>query len=92
MSSSSTLFKKVDASNYITAKRQMAISNEYVNAINQSQFLPIKNNGFVYNKNFKFVPSTGTDVSNCLVYAKNFELLNDYSVGKKYINQKCNTI
>jgi hypothetical protein len=89
MSSSSSLFKKVDASNYITAKRQMTVSNEFVKANTQSQFVPLKNNGFIYNKNFKFIPSTGTDVSNCLIYATNFELLNDYNVGKDYINKRC---
>ena len=41
MSSSSSLFKKVDASNYITAKRQMTVSNEFVKANTQSQFVPL---------------------------------------------------
>ena len=81
---SSTLFKKVDSSDYITAKKQMAIANEFLKNQNTN---PVKNNGKKYNKNFSFVPTLTNDLSNCLIEAHSFELLKDYTTGKKYIDQ-----
>ena len=85
-SSSSPLFIKADASDYITAKRQMAIAGEYLNTNNTN---PVKTNGKTYNRNFKFVPTANLDLSNCLIDASSFALMNDYTTGKGYINQKC---
>jgi hypothetical protein len=67
----SNIFKKVDSSDYIKAKKQMTI---YTNA----NTAPITNN-------FKFIPNT----NNCLINALNYDLLNDYIGGEKYVNQKC---
>jgi hypothetical protein len=83
-SCSKTIFKKTDAGDYITAKRQMAIAGEYLNTNNTN---PVKTNGYTYNKNFKFVPTL--DLSNCLIDSASFQLMNDYTTGKGYINQKC---
>jgi hypothetical protein len=84
-SSSSPLFIKADASDYITAKRQMAIAGEYLNTNNTN---PVKTNGKTYNRNFKFVPTTNLDLSNCLIDSASYELLQSYTTGKGYINQK----
>ena len=46
---SSTLFKKVDSSDYITAKKQMAIANEFLKNQNTN---PVKNNGIPSDKTF----------------------------------------
>lgn len=92
--STSKLFKKVDASDYITAKRRMTISKEYTKAADITQFNPVKTNGFVYNKNFSFLPTINTpttDASNCLVNAASFELLDNYNVGQNYSNKICAT-
>ena len=83
MSSSSTLFKKADSSDYITAKRQMAIAGEYMNTNNTN---PVKTNGSTYNKNFKFVPTKAVDLSNCLIEAASFRLMNDYKKGVSLSN------
>ena len=86
-SSTSALFKKVDSSDYITAKRRMTISKEYIKSNNAAQFNPLKNNGFKYNKNYTFIPTqNGT---NCLISSKSFELLDNYNVGTTYLNQQC---
>ena len=90
--STSKLFNKVDSSDYITAKRQITISREFVKASTLNQFNPIKLNGVMYNKNYKFIPTTNaitTDASNCLIQAKNFELLQDYNMGAGYVKQQC---
>jgi hypothetical protein len=84
---SSSNLKKVDSSNYITLKRQLVIYNEKPS--NTSAAIPIKKNGQMYNRNFKFIP-TLTDGSNCLIYARNYELFQDYSSGKKYLDNVCN--
>ena len=81
---SSVLFKKVDSSDYITAKRQMAIANEFTKTQNTN---PVKTNGKTYNKNFVFIPTLTNDLSNCLIESHSFELLQDYTTGKKYIDQ-----
>ena len=47
----SNIFNKADSSDYITAKRQMTIANEFLNTNNTS---PIKSNGKKYNKNFNY--------------------------------------
>ena len=83
----SNIFNKADSSDYITAKRQMTIANEFLNTNNTS---PIKKNGKKYNKNFKFIPTTTRDLSNCLIESASFSLLNDYNTGKQYINKQCN--
>ena len=85
MSLSSPIFTKADSSDYITAKRQMAIAGEYLNTNNTN---PVKKNGKTYNKNFKFVPTKTLDLSNCLIEATSFRLMNDYTTGKGYIDQK----
>lgn len=85
-SASSNLFTKADSSDYITAKRQMAISSEYIQANTPSQFNPVKRNGKLYNQNYTFIPNTSG--TNCLMHAKNFELLKNYTIGTKYINQQ----
>jgi len=90
--STSKLFNKVDSSDYITAKRQITISREFVKASTPNQFNPIKHNGVMYNKNYKFIPTTNaitTDASNCLIQTKSFELLQDYTVGAGYVKQQC---
>ena len=50
-----------------------------------SSFNPTKNNGYKYNDNFKFIPAT-TDASNCLIFAKSYQLKTEYKDGKNYIN------
>jgi hypothetical protein len=82
--SSAALFKKVDSSDYITAKRRMTIARENLKT-------PIPNKK---NDNYKFIPTTGAsvaalDASNCLVQAKSFDLLQDYTVGAEYVKQQC---
>jgi hypothetical protein len=88
MSLSSPLFTKADSSDYITAKRQMVIASEYLNTNNTN---PVKKNGKTYNKNFKFVPTKTLDLSNCLIESKSYELLQSYTTGKGYIDQKCSS-
>jgi len=83
----SKIFNKADSSDYITAKRQVTIANEFLNTNNTS---PIKTNGKIYNKNFKFIPTTTRDLSNCLIASASFSLLSDYNTGKGYANQLCN--
>ena len=83
----SNIFNKADSSDYITAKRQMTIANEFLNTNNTS---PIKSNGKKYNKNFKFIPTTTHDLSNCLIESASFALLSDYNTGKGYVNHLCN--
>ena len=83
----SNIFNKADSSDYITAKRQMTIANEFLNTNNTS---PIKKNGKKYNKNFKFIPTVVNDLSNCLIESASFALLSDYNRGKSYVNQLCN--
>jgi len=83
-------FKKADASDYITAKRQMAIADEYVHATNTA---PEKTNGFKYARNFKFISAAPTQqtVNNCLIRAQSFELKQNYTSGVNYLNTKCPT-
>ena len=83
----SNIFKKADSSDYITAKRQMTIANEFLNTNNTE---PIKTNGNIYNKNFKFIPTVTNDLSNCLITSASFALQSDYNTGKQYINKQCN--
>lgn len=84
---SSALFKKAGASDYITAKRQMTIANEFLKTNNTA---PKKNNGKIYNNNFKFIPTKATDLSNCLIEAASYSLLSDYNTGKGYVEKICN--
>jgi len=83
MSLSTPIFTKADSSDYITAKRQMAIASEYLNTNNTN---PVKKNGKTYNKNFKFVPTKTLDLSNCLIEAKSYELLQSYKKGVSISN------
>ena len=86
--SSSTLFKKVDSSDYIAFKKRVAIAEEYRN----SKQNPVKMNGKQYNNNFIFVPKLTTpitDISNCLIQAKSYELKGDYTNGETYIDKIC---
>jgi len=83
MSSSFTLFKKADSSDYITAKRQMAIAGEYMNTNNTN---PVKKNRSTYNKNFKFIQTKAVDLSNCLIESKSYELLQSYKKGVSLSN------
>ena len=81
---SSKLFKKVDASDYITYKKRIAIASEYAKADTPNELNPLKPNGYYYNQNFKFVPTfitPTTDASNCLLHAKNYDLKLDYTSG-----------
>jgi hypothetical protein len=73
-STRNSLFKKVDSSDYITFKKQSAISIE--------NSAPIKNNGLKYNRNFSFIPAS-IDASSCLVYAQSYDLKNDYITGQE---------
>jgi hypothetical protein len=78
---SAVLFKKADASDYITYKKRNTIAKEYANALNTN---PVKTNGLQYNQNFTFLPSTVVnDLSNCLIHAQSFELKLDYTSGLK---------
>jgi hypothetical protein len=86
------MLKKVDSSDYIKTKRQTTIAQEFVRANTNTTFYPNKTNGLVYNKNFKFLPTTNsstTDASNCVIFARSYDLLNDYNNGKTTINQLC---
>ena len=83
----SNIFTKAGASDYITAKRQMTIANEFLNTNNTA---PIKTNGKTYNKNFKFIPTVTNDLSNCLISSASFSLQSDYTTGKGYVNKLCN--
>ena len=76
---SAPLFKKVNSSDYISYKKRAAIAGEYSRATNTN---PVKNNGLQYNQNFNFIPtSISTDISNCLLQAKSYELKQDYTYG-----------
>ena len=89
---SSKLFKKVDSSDYIRYKKQIAISAEYSKANTPEDLNPIKMNGAKYNKNFEFLPTTTTtptDASNCLVNSKSYELERNYKNGLKYMKIIC---
>ena len=89
---SAKLFKKVDASDYITYKKRLAIAGEYAKANTPNEVNPLKSNGYHYNKNFKFVPTFNTiltDASNCLLQAKNYDLKLDYTSGIQDINIVC---
>ena len=89
---SAPLFKKVDAGDYITYKKRSVIAGEYRNAI-APNLNPIKINGKQYNENFKFVPTTPvlniTDISNCLLQSKSYELKQNYTYGVSYIDKVC---
>ena len=75
MSSTSNLFNKVDSSDYIALKKQLAISKEFSTANTSESLNPVKNNGVKYNKNFNFIPTTiQTDASNCLINSESYEL------------------
>lgn len=82
---SANLFKKVNSSDYISYKKRTAIAEEYASVANTN---PTKSNGSQYNNNFKFL-STMTPVSNCLIQAKNYESLQDYTSGVNYIQVIC---
>ena len=83
--SSSLLFKRVDSSNYITAKRQLTIYNS-TPASNT-----LKTNGLMYNNNFQFnqAPAAVIDASNCLIASQNYDLRQAYSNGKTYSALVC---
>jgi len=90
MSSSSKLFNKVNSSDYITLKKQLAISKEFSKANTSKSLNPVKNNGVKYNKNFNFIPTTiQTDASNCLINSESYGLKNDYKNGVKYMKVIC---
>lgn len=84
---SSSLFTKADSSDYITAKRQMTIANEFLNTNNTA---PKKNNGKIFNNNFKFIPTKANDLSNCLIASASFSLRSDYTTGNDYLKKICN--
>ena len=86
---SANLFKKVNSSDYISYKKRAAIAGEYAKSANTN---PVKTDGSQYNKTFKFIPTLAgptVDISNCLVYAQNYDLLQDYTTGLQYIHQIC---
>jgi hypothetical protein len=87
---SEKLFKKVNSSDYITYKKQSTISREHVKSNTSESFNPLKLDGYKYNNKFNFIPTAGVaDASNCLVYSKNYELLQDYKNGVNYIKKIC---
>ena len=89
MSASAPLFKKVNSSDYITYKKRIAIAGEYAQAAVTN---PVKINRKKYNENFMFIPTLTTlttDASNCLIQAKNYELLKDYTYGANYLQVVC---
>ena len=86
------MLKKVDSSDYIKTKRQTTIAQEFVRANTNNTFYPRKTNGLVYNKNFKFIPTTPTsttDASNCVIFAKSYDLLYGFNHGKLYNYNRC---
>ena len=86
---SANLFKKVNSSDYISYKKRTAIAGEYAKSANTN---PMKTNGSQYNKTFKFIPTlngSSVDISNCLIYAQNYDLFQDYTNGLKYIQKIC---
>ena len=87
---SEKIFKKVNSSDYITYKKQSTISREYINSNTSESFNPLKLDGYKYNNTFNFIPTAGVaDSSNCLVYSKNYELLQYYKNGVNYIKKLC---
>lgn len=84
--------QRVNAGDYIRAKKQVAIYNE-VKKNAPTAINPLKTNGKQYNENYKIcVPSTctPTDCSGgILTYAKNYELKLNYQQGKYYKNYAC---
>lgn len=84
---SAPLFKKVNSSDYINYKKRTAIAGEYSSTTNTN---PVKSNGLQYNRNFIFVPTLiSTDLSNCLIQTKSYELKQDYNSGVNYIQVVC---
>lgn len=86
---SAPLFKKVDAGDYITYKKRIAIAGEYAHVTPTN---PVKTNGKQYNQNYTFVPikpEPTVDISNCLLNAQNYELLKDYTNGVSYLRVVC---
>ncbi len=81
MSTTSSLFKKVDSGDYIAFKKQAAISAETTT--------PVKKNGLLYNKNFTFLPIINNANTSCIASAKTYDLLNDYKTGQKNTNIIC---
>jgi hypothetical protein len=87
---SANLFTKVNSSDYITYKKRTAIAGEYATATNTN---PVKTNGKPYNRNFNFIPTLiSTDISNCLIQSKSYELLKDYKNGFNYIQTVCSDV
>lgn len=80
-SSTNSLFKKVDSSDYISFKRQEAISTE--------KTALLKKNGSMYNTNFTFVPINADPTSSCLVNAKSYDLKQDYKTGQNNTTILC---
>ena len=84
---SAPLFKKVNSSDYINYKKRTAIAGEYSSTTNTN---PVKSNGLQYNDNFIFVPTLiSTDLSNCLIQAKSYELKQNYMKGVDYLEKVC---
>jgi hypothetical protein len=84
--------QRVDSSDYIKAKKQLAIYNELKN--NVPNINPIKNNGRTYNENFRlFLPQTCNSPTDCsggaLAFAKNYALRLDFQQGRDYRTYKC---
>ena len=82
------LIKKGNSGDYISQKKKQTIFNEFKLSSSMSSFNPTKNNGYKYNDNFKFIPAI-TDASNCLIFAKSYQLKTEYKDGKNYINIDC---
>jgi len=90
MSSTSKLFERVDSSDYIALKKQLAISKEFHNATTSIHLNSVKSNGVKYNKNFNFIPTTiQTDASNCLINSESYELKSNYKNGVKNMKAIC---
>lgn len=89
---SSLLFKRVDSSDYIKAKRQMAIYHEYAKTSTPPALTSTKSDGISYNQNFRFIPGFINDTSNCLMVSASYDLRQAYTTGQQYVNIACTPV
>jgi hypothetical protein len=83
---------RVNSSDYIKSKKQLAIYNEIKQ--NVPTINPVKQDGNTYNSNFRLcLPDSCTAPTDCsggsLIYSKNYALRLDFNQGKYYRNYKC---
>ena len=84
--------QRVDSSDYIKAKKNLAIYNEIKR--NVPSVNPLKKNGQHYNENFRLaLPQTCTGPTDCsgecLTFAKNYELRLAFQQGRDYRSIYC---